>query len=114
MTSPITTHVLDMSRGMPAAGVRVTLDHESKPGVWTRVGQGATDSDGRLRTLLAAGGLNVGAYRITFDTGAYFGAQGVKTFWGDIVVEFVIADASAHHHVPLLVSPYGYSTYRGS
>jgi 5-hydroxyisourate hydrolase len=114
MTSPITTHVLDTARGTPAAGVGVTLDHESSPGVWTKVGQGTTDSDGRLRTLLAPGALRVGAYRITFDTGGYFGALGVQTFWGDIVVGFVIADAAAHFHVPLLVSPFGYSTYRGS
>jgi 5-hydroxyisourate hydrolase len=114
MTSPITTHVLDTSRGSPAAGVGVTLDHAPRPGVWTRVGQGTTDSDGRLRTLLAAGALQVGTYRITFDTGGYFGAQGVTTFWGDIAIEFVIADASSHYHVPLLVSPFGYSTYRGS
>jgi 5-hydroxyisourate hydrolase len=114
MTSPITTHVLDTARGMPAAGVRVTLDHESSPGTWTRMGQGTTDADGRLRTLLAPGALGVGAYRITFDTGTYFGAQGVKTFWGDIVVQFRVTDASSHFHVPLLVSPFGYSTYRGS
>ncbi len=116
MTSPITTHVLDTARGAPAAGVRVTLEHEGAPGAWTRVGEGTTDADGRLRTLLAAGGLRAGAYRIAFDAGAYFRAQGVEAFWREVVIEFVVRDAgaSAHYHVPLLVSPFGYSTYRGS
>ena len=116
MSSPITTHVLDTARGAPAAGVRVTLDHESSPGAWTRVGEGTTDADGRLRTLLAPGGLRAGAYRIVFDVGAYFAAQKVEAFWRDVAIEFVVRDpnAGAHYHVPLLVSPFGYSTYRGS
>jgi 5-hydroxyisourate hydrolase len=114
MTSPLTTHVLDTARGAPAAGVRVTLDRESAPGVWARVGEGVTDADGRCRTLLAPGALEAGAYRIGFDVTSYFGAQGVETFWREVTVEFVVRDASAHHHVPLLVSPFGYSTYRGS
>jgi 5-hydroxyisourate hydrolase len=114
MTSPITTHVLDTARGVPAAGVRVTLEHEASPGSWTRVGQGATDDDGRLRTLLAPGGLRRGAYRIAFDVGAYFRAQSIETFWREVSIEFVVRDEGGHHHVPLLVSPFGYSTYRGS
>jgi len=114
VTSPITTHVLDTARGAPAAGVRVTLDHESAPGTWTRVGHGTTDDDGRLRTLLPAGTLPPGAYRIAFDTGAYFHALAVEAFWREVVVEFVVVDTARHFHVPLLVSPFGYSTYRGS
>lgn len=109
----LTTHVLDTARGAPAAGVRVTLDHETGPGVWTRVGDGTTDADGRLRTLLAAGALRSGAYRLAFDVGTYFAALGVQAFWRNVVVELVIADPAAHFHVPLLVSPFGYSTYRG-
>jgi 5-hydroxyisourate hydrolase len=114
MTSPITTHVLDTARGAPAAGVRVTLEAEGAPGEWTRVGAGLTDADGRLRTLMAPGALRAGAYRIAFDAGAYFAAYGVDAFWREVVIEFVVRDAAAHYHVPLLVSPFGYSTYRGS
>jgi 5-hydroxyisourate hydrolase len=114
MTSPITTHVLDTARGAPAAGVRVTLEAEGAPGEWTRVGEGTTDADGRLRTLLAPGALRAGAYRIAFDAGAYFRILGVDAFWREVVIEFVVRDTGAHYHVPLLVSPFGYSTYRGS
>ncbi len=114
MSSSITTHVLDTARGMPAAGVRVWLDREDTPGVWTLVGEGATDADGRLKTLLASEALRAGSYRITFDVGAYFGGAGIKCFWRLVTVAFVVDDAAKHHHVPLLVSPFGYSTYRGS
>jgi 5-hydroxyisourate hydrolase len=114
MTSPVTTHVLDTARGAPAAGVGVTLEAETAPGVWSRVGAGVTDADGRLRSLLAPGELRVGAYRIAFDAGGYFQSLGVDAFWREVVIEFVVRDATAHYHVPLLVSPFGYSTYRGS
>jgi 5-hydroxyisourate hydrolase len=114
MTSPITTHVLDTSSGQPASGVAVTLDRETSPGEWTREGQGTTDADGRLRTLLAPDALRASVYRVTFDAGAYFAARGVEAFWRTVVVEFVVGDVARHYHVPLLVSPFGYSTYRGS
>jgi 5-hydroxyisourate hydrolase len=114
MTSPITTHVLDTARGVPGKGIHVTLEIESAPGAWTRVGEGTTDADGRLRTLLAPGALRAAAYRIAFDAGAYFAAQGVECFWRTVVIEFVVRGGQAHYHVPLLVSPFGYSTYRGS
>lgn len=114
MTSPITTHVLDTSRGVPAGGVHVWLDRETAPGVWTLAGEGKTDDDGRLRALLPAAAMQAGAYRLTFDVGAYFGAQGVTSFWRLVTIAFVVAEGTAHQHVPLLVSPFGYSTYRGS
>lgn len=114
MTSPVTTHVLDTARGAPAAGVHVRLDVETAPGSWSRVGHGVTDADGRLRTLLAPGALREGAYRVAFDVGAYFAGLGVEAFWREVTIEFVVRDAAAHFHVPLLVSPFGYSTYRGS
>ncbi|HEY3820376.1 MAG TPA: hydroxyisourate hydrolase [Polyangiaceae bacterium] len=114
MTSPITTHVLDTARGAPAAGVRIALEHESEPGRWSGAAEGVTDADGRLRTLLPAGSLRAGVYRLMFDVGAYFRGQGVNAFWREVTIEFVVHDATAHFHVPLLVSPFGYSTYRGS
>ena len=114
MTSPITTHILDVARGRPASGVPIVLDVLDASGAWREVGSGATDDDGRLRTLLAPSALAQAAYRIRFDTGAYFKAHGTEGFYPEVSVVFVVRDATAHHHVPLLLSPYGYSTYRGS
>ena len=112
--SAITTHVLDTARGRPAAGVRVRLEAQAQ-GAWTPLGAGVTDADGRLRTLLAAGApLPAGTYRLVFETGAWFAAQGVAAFYPEVQVAFTVRDAGAHHHVPLLLSPFGYSTYRGS
>ncbi|HEX8286053.1 MAG TPA: hydroxyisourate hydrolase [Pyrinomonadaceae bacterium] len=112
--SGITTHVLDTARGRPAAGVPVTLEAKEAGG-WRTLGRGATDADGRLRDLLPPDfQLNEGDYRLTFDAGAYFATSGVEAFYTEVVVSFVVRDAAAHHHVPLLLSPFGYSTYRGS
>jgi 5-hydroxyisourate hydrolase len=112
--SGITTHVLDTARGRPAAGVPVTLELKDAGG-WRVVGRGVTDADGRLRELLPDGfTLSEGGYRLTFDAGAYFVAQGAEGFYTEVTVSFVVRDAAVHYHVPLLLSPYGYSTYRGS
>ena len=112
--SGITTHVLDTARGRPAAGVPVTLEAKNDDG-WRVVGRGATDDDGRLRDLLPAGfELKEGGYRLTFDAGAYFAASGSEGFYTEVVISFVVRDGGQHYHVPLLLSPYGYSTYRGS
>jgi 5-hydroxyisourate hydrolase len=109
----ISTHVLDISRGRPAQGVPVVL--EKKEGsAFTRLKEGATDADGRVKDLVAEGALTEGTYRITFDTGAYFAAQGIEGFYPEAAIVFVVRDAAAHYHVPLLLSPFGYSTYRGS
>ncbi len=109
----ISTHVLDITRGRPAQGVPVTL--EKKDGnTFTRMKAGSTDADGRIKDLVAEGTLTEGTYRITFDTDAYWKAIGVKGFYPEASISFVIDDASAHYHVPLLLSPFGYSTYRGS
>ena len=79
------------------------------------LGQGVTDADGRLRDLLApATALTAGVYRLTFDTGAYFRAQNAEGFYPEVTVIFEVRDASQHYHVPLLLNPYGYTTYRGS
>ena len=109
----ITTHVLDTSLGRPAAGVPVRLEQAS--GASRPIGKGVTDADGRLRTLVAEGTkLAPGAYRLVFDTAAYFAARGTTGFFPEVAIVFEIGDAGQHYHVPLLLSPFGYSTYRGS
>lgn len=111
--SSITTHVLDTSLGRPAAGVSVTL-HRMSQGTSTLVGGGTTDDDGRIRALLAAGEtLTPGDYRLVFDTGAWFASAGREAFYPEVQVTFRVT-ADAHYHVPLLLNPFGYSTYRGS
>jgi 5-hydroxyisourate hydrolase len=108
--SGITTHVLDVAQGRPAAGIAVTLEGFSG-GAWRMIGQGVTDGDGRLRTLLAAGApLDAGEYRLTFDTGVY----NPDGFYPTVSIAFTIRNPGEHYHVPLLLSPFGYSTYRGS
>ena len=109
----ITTHVLDTARGRPAAGVPVVLERATED-AWELVGAGATDADGRLRDLVPAGApVPDGRYRLTFDTGAYFRTNGETGFYPEVAVVFTVAGGE-HHHVPLLLSPFGYSTYRGS
>ena len=113
--SRITTHVLDTARGRPADGVPICLEIERVPAQWTRLGQGATDADGRLRTLMPSDlALVYASYRLVFDTGAYFEAQSCEVFFPHVVITFVVHDPTQHFHVPLLLSPFGYSTYRGS
>jgi 5-hydroxyisourate hydrolase len=109
----ITTHVLDTSVGRPAAGVPVLLEVLEGDG-WTHVGSGSTDQDGRLAELLAAQQVDTATYQLRFDTATYFRSRGVRGFYPEITVRFEVTDAGAHHHVPLLLSPFGYSTYRGS
>jgi 5-hydroxyisourate hydrolase len=112
--SAITTHVLDTSRGRAAAGVAITLERY-EDGRWIRVGAGVADADGRCHSLMAPNvPLSVGIHRLTFATGAYFGALGERTFYPEVQIAFDVVDAREHYHVPLLLSPYGYSTYRGS
>jgi 5-hydroxyisourate hydrolase len=113
--SAITTHILDISRGMPASGVLVVLEVRSALGDWQVVGHGMTDVDGRARELLLADTpLSEATYRLTFDTGAYFSAQNIESFYPEVTVVFNVRDVGGHYHVPLLLSPFGYSTYRGS
>ncbi len=109
----ITTHVLDTARGKPAAGVPIALD--AVEGATSRsVARGVTDDDGRLKTLTDPGGVPAGTYRLTFDTGAYFARLGTDAFFPTAHITFIVKDESAHFHVPLLLAPFGYSTYRGS
>jgi 5-hydroxyisourate hydrolase len=107
----ITTHVLDTARGRPAAGVPVRLERRAGQG-WAIVGTGATDDDGRARELVPDGvRLEAGAYRLRFDTSAYLGPD---AFFPEVLLIFTVTTPEEHHHVPLLLSPFGYSTYRGS
>jgi 5-hydroxyisourate hydrolase len=103
----LSTHVLDASRGKPAAGVAVRLTAADGRELATAV----TDDDGRVREL---GALAAGDYRLAFATGEYFAATGQQGFYPEVVVTFTVTDPGQHHHVPLLLSPYAYSTYRGS
>ncbi len=112
--SAITTHVLDTARGRPAAGIAVKLEVRAGEG-WKLLGQGRTDTNGRCNALLPENArLEPGTYRLVFDVGAYFRSQQTETFYEAIPIVFMIRHPEAHYHVPLLVSPYGYSTYRGS
>ena len=112
--SAITTHVLDTARGRPAAGVPIVLEIEDGDD-WRHLGTGATDSDGRLRTLLPAGERPAAAvYRLSFDTATYYESAGLESFYPVVHIVFRITRPDEHHHVPLLLSPFGYSTYRGS
>ena len=111
----ITTHVLDTSRGRPADGVAVRLDLLDEAVGFQPVGQGVTDADGRARGLVPEGApLAAGDYRLTFETAAYFRRLGVAAFYPLVQVTFTVRDPREHHHVPLLLSPFGFSTYRGS
>ena len=112
--SEITTHVLDVSLGRPAAGVPVILEIASKGGGWKELSRGATDGDGRLRHLVAPGSLVEGTYRLTFEIHGYFEARKIESLYPQVIVVFRVRDAKERYHIPLLFSPYGYSTYRGS
>lgn len=106
----LSTHVLDASIGAPAVGVAVRVETQDG-NRWDAGPELRTDEDGRI------GGFDppaVGVHRIRFDTGAYFAARGIETFYPEVLVTFVITDAARHHHVPLLLSPFAFSTYRGS
>lgn len=118
--SAITTHILDISRGQPASNVEVILAlQEAESGWqvshWRLIGRGTTDADGRVRNLLAPDHkLAAGTYRLTFMVEDYFASQNIEGFYPEVSVVFKILDTSQHYHVPLLLSPHGYSTYRGS
>ena len=111
----ISTHVLDTSLGAPASGVGVVLERIDDDGTASTIAAGETDSDGRLRDLFEAGGsLGEGRYRLTFDTGRYFAGSQRETFFPAVSVDFRIGSGEQHYHIPLLISPFGYTTYRGS
>ncbi len=112
--SAITTHILDVSAGRPARGVVVLLERKTAAG-WEKIGAGATDDDGRVRDLLDDGKVfEAGDYRLTFETESYFASRQIESFYPQITIAFAVRDAARHYHVPLLLSPFGYTTYRGS
>jgi 5-hydroxyisourate hydrolase len=109
----LSTHVLDNASGMPAPGVPVRLERVSaEPGAgWVAVAAGVTDGDGRLRDWVPDDQWGAGTYRLVFDTAAYLGPD---AFFPEATITFTISEPERHHHVPLLLSPYAYTTYRGS
>jgi 5-hydroxyisourate hydrolase len=111
--SSISTHVLDLVRGGPAAGVPVVLERYDD-GAWHPVTSGNTDGDGRIKDLVPRGEGRAGTWRITFDTRAYFATTGTRGFYPHVPIVFEVPEGDEHYHVPLLLGPYGYSTYRGS
>jgi len=112
--SQITTHILDTATGKPASDVEVVLELKDKDG-WSKLGSSRTDQDGRVKDLLKEDEkIAPGIYRLTFNTAQYFAALGTQSFYPYVSVVFEIKDSSQHYHVPLLLNPFGYSTYRGS
>ena len=112
--NPLSVHILDLQSGQPTAGVNVTL--EARDGQqWRTLGQATTDAQGRVRALYPEGKqMTAGAYRIVFKTGEHYARLRQPTFFDQIPVEFKVDNTAQHYHIPLLLSPYGYSTYRGN
>jgi 5-hydroxyisourate hydrolase len=110
----LSTHVLDITVGRPAAGVAVRLQRLDGSS-WVPVSAAVTDDDGRVAALLRRGtDAGAGTYQLLFDVATYFAGRDQETFYALVAIEFVVRDEDQHYHVPLLLSPYGYSTYRGS
>ncbi|MGD0957974.1 MAG: hydroxyisourate hydrolase [Candidatus Acidiferrales bacterium] len=111
----ISTHVLDTARGVPARGVVVHLERQDAPGNWRLLASGRTDDDGRCSQLLPENAaLTAGLYRLGFDTAGYYAAQGVEGLYPIVQITFAVRDGETRFHIPLLLSPHGYTTYRGS
>jgi 5-hydroxyisourate hydrolase len=112
--SRLSTHVLDTSRGQPAAGIEVVLEYAEHDG-WKAIGQGRTDADGRIGNILdRTADLVAGDYRLRFATAAYFELLALPIFYPEVQVHMRLDGSKNLYHLPLLLSPYGYSTYRGS
>jgi 5-hydroxyisourate hydrolase len=109
----ISSHVLDTALGHPAQGIPVRLDLLDDLGNWSAIAEALTDGDGRIRSLAPNGALRAGMYRVSFDTKAYLDATGQPVFYPRVDV-CIVVETTGHYHVPLLLSPFGYSTYRGS
>lgn len=115
MSTTISTHVLDTSLGAPAAGIRVQIARVDAAGSSVVLGEGITNTDGRVPALAPIGAaLVAGRYRLRFEVATYFSLTKRPSFYDEITIDFRVTDTAAHYHVPLLLSPFGYSTYRGS
>jgi len=113
--SPITTHILDIAAGKPAQGVTATLERESSPDQWEHLGTSQTNADGRIEDFLAATAkIESGVYRIKFVTQEYLNEKHGRGFYPLVSITFNVENPAEHYHVPLLLSPHGFSTYRGS
>jgi 5-hydroxyisourate hydrolase len=113
--SAVTTHVLDTTSGTPGAGIPVSLERKTHSSGWQVIAEAVTDFDGRANELMAPTEVFLpGHYRLVFDTGAYFAMKDIESFFPQVTISFVVRDAMKHYHVPLLLSPFGYSAYRGS
>lgn len=112
--SGISTHILDTSQGRPAAGVEVTLERASGDVGWIHCASATTDGDGRCKDLLGMEKLLAGKHRLSFATGAYFQSVGQASLYPEVTITFLVETAGTSYHIPLLLSPFGYTTYRGS
>lgn len=110
----LSTHILDLARGKPAASVPVRLEYQNPPGEWRQISSSQTDHDGRCGELLHGGESPPGIYRLVFDTGSYFRAMNVASLYPVVEVIFETREGDSRLHIPLLLSPNGYTTYRGS
>ena len=113
MKSPITTHALDTRTGSPARGLAITLSQQNA-GEWQEIAAGVTNDDGRIADLLKPGALTPGIYQMRFATGAYHEVHQIEGFYPEALITFEVKNTEEHYHIPLLLSPFGYSTYRGS
>ncbi len=113
--SSITTHVLDTASGQPGAGISVVLERKTHSAGWQKIAEGMTNADGRINDLLPhSEAFLPGHYRLIFESGPYFLVHDREVFFPQISIMFVVKDPIQHYHVPLLLSPFGFSTYRGS
>ncbi|SLM46504.1 5-hydroxyisourate hydrolase [Nitrospira japonica] len=113
--SAISTHVLNLVTGLPARNVSVVLESQGSLRTWRKIGDGRTDADGRIEDLVPPGvRIQTGSYRLTFDVASYFRSQNGASFYPEIAIAFGIQDPAQSHHIPLLIGPFGYTTYRGS
>ena len=115
MNNPITTHILDTAKGGPAAGISAELEKLNESGQWERLGNGMSDVDGRINDLMDDHGqFSPGTFRLTFAVAPYFQSQNIESIYSDIPFTFIVQKTDQHYHIPLLLNPFGYSTYRGS
>jgi 5-hydroxyisourate hydrolase len=111
--STISTHVLDTARGTPASGVAIELLRRNDGG-WDQLCSARTNVEGRVQDLCPQDGVPPGVYKLFFDVADYYGSQGVSTFYPEAAIVFTLLKPEEHYHVPLVLSPFGYSTYRGT